>query len=93
MLLTVGASEHLHPQAHIPAGVPVKRDEAQETSLHRVGQLVLDHALWIDIPDKSLQEQEHDGEQVSLILGLKHFFKQKWSSAKKYNMKSKRHWH
>lgn len=72
-VLTVGASEHLHPQADVTAGVPVQRDEAQETSLQRVEQLVLDRALRVDVPDKPLQERGADGEQVSSTSARKHF--------------------
>lgn len=62
VLLTVGAAVHLHPEAHPAAGIPVKRDEAQEARSHGMGQLVLDHGLGIHIPDESLQD--HRGRQI-----------------------------
>lgn len=66
VLLTVGAAVHLHSEAHPAAGVPVARDEAQETCSHWVGQLVLDDGLRIRIPDKSLREQ--GGTKIAVMM-------------------------
>lgn len=54
VLLTVGAAVHFHSQAHPARGVPVERDEAQETGPHWLRQLVLDNGLGIHIPNKPL---------------------------------------
>lgn len=65
--LTVGAAEHLQPQAHPAAGVPVEGDEAQEARPHRVGEPVLDHGLRIDVADKSLQEHRGGDKDEALV--------------------------
>lgn len=65
--LTVGASVHLHPEAHPPAGVPVQGYEAQESCPDGVGQPVLDHSLRVHVPDELLWEQ--DGTAGVLVTG------------------------
>lgn len=67
VLLTVGAAEHLHSEAHPSAGVPVQRDETQEACSHWVRQLVLHNSLWIHIPDKPLQDQKWTKKVVKKI--------------------------
>lgn len=66
VLLTVGAAVRLHSEAHPAAGVPVARDEAQETSSHGVGQLVLHHGLRIHVPHESL----HRGVKIALVIAV-----------------------
>ena len=64
--LTVGAAVHLHPETQPAAGVPVQRDETQETGSHRVGQLVLDDSLRIHVPHERLRDQT---ERKITVLG------------------------
>lgn len=56
--LTVRAAEDLNSQSYPPTNVPSQRDEAQESSLHRVQQFVVNHTVSIAVPCENLEGQK-----------------------------------
>lgn len=63
--LTVRAAEDLNPQPDPPTSIPLQGDEAQEPSLHRVQQLVVNHTVSIAVPWENLEGQKSLGETFS----------------------------
>lgn len=55
--LTVRAAKDLNSQPDPPTSIPLEGDEAQESSLHGVQQLVVNHTVSIAVPCENLQGQ------------------------------------